>query len=104
MVGRQKHSPVRADRFGAVSELGLRPQAERLGGGDVRDLAERDDYPDFRQICERRLQIMRAGRDLFRRRLVGGWKAFDRVQDHRAIEREAVARVAAIVSAREAQF
>jgi N-carbamoylputrescine amidase len=69
--------------------LGQAP-AQRLDDRSVRDLAQRDDDRQPGQRGEFLLQEGAAGADFVGRRLVLGRQALDRVQDHRAVQRQAV--------------
>ena len=77
--------------FGGVAEFGRGGlEAKGAGSDGVGDLPERDDHPYCGQLGERFLEERAAGGDFDRFGLVGGGQAFDRVEDNRAAELEAV--------------
>ena len=70
-------------------------RSDRARRRDMRDLAEREEHPHFRQRSQRRLEVVAAGRDFARLRLVRGRQAFDCVEDHRALELQPVVGIGA---------
>jgi hypothetical protein len=68
------------------------------------DLSESDHHPHLRHRREGRFEIMAAGRNLFRRRLVGGRQALHGIEDDRAIQPQSVIRVASIFAFRQSEF
>src|SRR5947209_8760267 len=68
------------------------------------DLSQGNDHTDVRQICQPCLEIVPAGSNLTRLRLIGRRQAFDCVEDHRALELQPVAWTGAILARREPEL
>src|SRR5919197_4026391 len=80
-------------------ELRLRfhGDAAKLQKAQVRvepDAAETDDDPDARQRGDLGVEVRKAVRDFFRRRLVVRWRAADGCRDERVFQRQTVLRMA----------
>ncbi|PAV68776.1 hypothetical protein WR25_13750 [Diploscapter pachys] len=79
--------------FGAMAERRLgQPAAQHLHRRLMRDLAECDDDAQVGKRCDLGVEILAAGADFLRRRLVGGRQALHRVEDDRAGEGDIVGR------------